>query len=335
MTSPDRTQKLLLELAHPAEPRTRAEQLEHALRTALALTEADAAVVVTPGSRRAERRVLHAGSDALALVPSPDKEGAARTLAESGQPLLVADLSEDARLAAADACPGVEAGPVLFVALRHRDPATGYVAVYRRRGRARFGSQDARFLLLLSAWLSTTLETLRLASGAEKLTLTDDLTEVYNARFLKTALKREMRRAGRFRHELSVVLVDLDQLAAHREEHGELHASLVLKDLAALLAQQVRSFDLLARFGKDAFVLVLPETPRSGAVEVAERVRGAIERHGFAGGAAGSFTASLGVASYPQEGTDTPALLGSVERALGLARERGTNCVETVVRRAA
>jgi len=64
-------------------------------------------------------------------------------------------------------------------------------------------------------------------------------------------------------------------------------------------------------------------------------VRAAIERHAFSGAEPGTFTASLGVASYPDEGTDTPTLLAGVERALRLARERGTNCVETLVRRAA
>ncbi len=336
MSLQDKALRPLLELNDPTIRRNGAEQVEHALRTALLLTEADAAAVLMPGARRAERQVLHAGSGAIALLPmSPEGSPATRMLGQDPQPLTLADLTEDAALAQSDGCPGVESGPAMFVALRQRDPVPGYLAVYRRRGRARFNATDIRVMLLLTASLASGLETLRVAVGAEKLALSDDLTQVYNGRFLRTALKRELRRAGRFDQELSVVLVDADGSDAWRAQNGDLQASVLLRELAGVLAAQVRSFDLLTRFAADQFMIVLPQTGPDGAREVAERVRAAVAAHGFGAAAPGTVTASLGVASFPRAGTEVSALLAAAERALARARERGANRVETSFDRAA
>jgi diguanylate cyclase (GGDEF)-like protein len=182
-------------------------------------------------------------------------------------------------------------------------------------------------MLLLSAWLGLALETLRLSSGKAKLAVTDELTEVYNARFLRTALRRELRRAGRFGQEVSLVMVEVDPPESVQAENGEPRANAILKELATVLAHEVRAFDLVARLDGDRFMLILPQTAKAGAREVAERMRAAVERNEFSTGPAGTVTASFGVASFPREGGDDKALVAAVERALGQARQRGPNCV--------
>jgi diguanylate cyclase (GGDEF)-like protein len=335
MTTQEKALGPLLELGNISARRTRAEQIEFALHTALLLTEADAAVLLSPTARRGERLVLHAGSVVPAIVPSrsPGSE-VARLFAEDCSFLLIPDLAEETRWATHDGCPGVDLGPVLYVPVRQRDQAPGYLAVYRRCGRARFSAADSRTMLLLSAWFGLALESVRLSSGMEKLSVTDGLTEVYNARFLRTALRRELRRAGRFGQELSLVLVELDQLESFQAEHGELRAGMILRELASLLAAQVRSFDLVARTAGDPLMLILPQTGKTGAKEVAERMRAAVERNEFSAGPAGTITASFGVASFPRQGADEKALIASVERALAHARQRGRNCVSSLDRAA-
>jgi diguanylate cyclase (GGDEF)-like protein len=336
MSSQDKALKFLLELGDPALRRTPAELLEHGLRTALALTDGDAAVVLSPTARRGERIVLYAGSAATALLPpAAERSAVAGTLAADPLPILVADLAAESPLQATDTCPGVEAGPAMFVAVRQRDPVPGYLAVYRRRARARFNIADTRSMVLLAASLGSALEIVRLSSGAEKLALSDDLTQVYNARFLRSALKRELRRASRFAQELSVVLAEVDQYETWCETNGELKGSVLLKEVAGLLAQQVRSFDLMTRFGGAQFMLVLPQTGRKGAMEVAERMRASVEANAFSSSQPGRVTASFGVASYPKEGAEVPALIASAERALARAREHGANRVESALDRAA
>jgi diguanylate cyclase (GGDEF)-like protein len=311
--------------------------LDLALRTTLTLMEADAVAVLTPQNRRNERLVLHAGSSTAAAIQLPPQGSeVTRMLAETCQPVVLGDLLDDARVAGGDGCPGVEAGPVLFTPVRQRGAGSAYVAVYRRRGRARFTMNDVRVMVLLGNWLGAALDNMRLSTGTEKVAVTDDATEVYNQRFVKTALNREIRRASRHGQELSLALVALDPAPPQLVQQGDApRGGSALKELASVLAQQVRSFDVLGRYGDDAFMLILPQTPREGAAEVAERIRTAVESRAFSGNAAGTVTVSLGVASFPRDGADFNDLVSATERALDQARQRGPNRVATLERKAA
>jgi diguanylate cyclase (GGDEF)-like protein len=331
----DKALGILLELGNLSDRRTRAELLERAMQTARLVMDADAVVILNPSSRRGQRLALYSGSSTSAVLPAAE-EGShvVRRFVESCQPVVLSELSEDASIAEADGCPGIEPGPVMFVPLRQREPALGYIGVYRRRGRARFTTGDARAILLLAAYLGSALECQRLASGVQKHSVTDDLTEVYNARFLKAALRREFLRAGRFGQELSVVMIDVDHLAS-KQDGDALQGSVLLRELASVLAQLVRSFDILAKHGDDEFMLVLPPTDLEGSLEVAERIRLAVEKHSFAHLTSGAVTVSLGVGSFPREGADEKAVVAKARRALILAKERGRNRVETLVRKAA
>ena len=318
MTSPDKAFQALLELGDLSERRSHSELLDRALRTALLMMDADA-VGLTTTRRGGERLVLHTGSSMpAALSLPPEGSEVMRRLAESPRPLALADWSEDPPVAASDGCPGVEAGPVLFTPVHRREGVPGYIAIYRRRGRARFTMNDHRLMLLLATWLGSALENLRLATGTEKVSVTDGVTGVYNFRYLKAALRREIRRARRFGQELSIAKVGIDNLAAHQAELGELKSGLLLKEVAAMLAQQVRSFDVMARYGDEHFMLILPQTGRDGAAEVAERIRAAVEQHAFS--VAGGVTLSLGVASFPSDAGEVRDLEAAAERALRVAK---------------
>lgn len=334
MSSLDKALNNLVDLGNPAVRRDRAEQLDQALRTLLALTDGDATAIVLPG--RGERLVLHTGSAAPSMVPAhAGGSEVVRLLGQDPHPILVADLADDGRFVAPDGCPGVEAGPALFAALRRRGPDPGYLAVYRRRGRARFSAADTRAIVLLATTLQHSLEALRLARGLEKLAFTDDLTEVYNARFVKSALKRELRRAARFRQELSVLLVEADGFDGWNQRAALATREGWLKELAARLVQQVRSFDFVARSGPGRFIVVLPQTPRVGAIEVAERIRAAVETQAFFETQPGALTVSIGLAAFPQEGDDPRVLLTTAERSLAAAQAQGSNRVDTGLDRAA
>lgn len=336
MTQQDKAVETLLELGNPAERRTRAELLDRALQTAQMLMDADAVVILNPSSRRGHRLALHNGSAVPAVLPPPaNGSEVVRRFATSVEPIALGELSDDGPIAEADSCPGIEPGPVMFLPLRQRDPAVGYIAIYRRRGRARFTVGDVRVMLMLAAYLSSALECQRTASGVQKNSLTDDLTEVYNARFLKAALRREFTRASRFGQELSVILIDVDRLSEHNQENGEMRGSILLREIASVLAAQVRAFDILAKHDDDEFMLLLPETGLEGALEVAERARLAVERHTFSQVTSVAVTVSMGVGSFPREGADEKAVVAKARRALALAKERGRNRVETLVREAA
>jgi diguanylate cyclase (GGDEF)-like protein len=252
----------------------------------------------------------------------------------ASQPRAFADL-DAAGVPPAAACPGVTLGPALYVPVRLQDGQAGYLAVHRAAGGARFTSRDARPLALLAAWTAVTLDNLRLGENLEKLAVTDDLTQVFNYRYHKSALRREVKRATRFRQPLSVLMVDVDNLKHYNDRNGHLRGSHLLREIAQLFAQQVRSWDLVAKYGGDEFTVILPQTDRAGAATVGERLRAAVEEHTFPLAAPGSITVSLGIANYPDDGDSVTGLIEAADRALYHAKRNGRNRVEGIERLAA
>jgi two-component system, cell cycle response regulator len=174
---------------------------------------------------------------------------------------------------------------------------------------------------------STKTENARL----EVLAHTDALTQTLNRRALTARLSSELERARRYESVLSLLMIDLDHFKDVNDTYGHLVGDDVLRETAGLLQQTIRSVDVVARYGGEEFVIVLPETPLSGAVTFAERIRVLIEKHPFRNGSEGGslqITASVGVAVFPSEGVDTvDELLSKADEALYRAKADGRNKV--------
>ncbi len=327
----DKLLESLLELSSKGAPRSREELHGRVLPTALHLADADGAALVVRTGRRLDRMVM--GLDDVHPrelgIPAGGTDFA-RLLERVGHPIAMADVAQDPRLGGSDTLPGLDAGPGLFVPLTPGERARGHLALYRRRGRPAFGNGDIRAATLLGAWAALAFDHVHLAATLERLAVTDDLTQVYNYRFLKSALRREIRRAGRFGMELSVVMVDVDNLKAYNDRHGHLRGSRVLREIAARIAAQVREFDLVAKYGGDEFTLILPQTGRDGALVVAERIRHAVASHTFPLVDPGAITISCGVACYPHDNVDGLGLIRMADRALYMAKQNGRNRVEVI-----
>ncbi len=316
--------------------RSRAAVIQRAIEVALSLTDAHGVVVMLPG-RGHGRRWVQPGNlaEPQRLEAPPGGSEFTRLLVRGGVPVYSPDLSRDGRVGEDDRCDGLESGPALFIPLRLRAQTPGYLAIYRQKGSPRFSEHECALATLLAVWISQTLDNQRLAASVEKLAITDDLTQVYNYRFLKSALRREIKRAGRFRQKLSILMVDVDNLKSYNDRHGHLRGSHLLKLIAGRFVSQVRSFDLIAKYGGDEFTIILPQTELEGAMVVAERMRLSIEQHDFPLAAAGTITVSLGVATFPDDATDAHSLIMMSDRALYEAKRNGRNRVQAYRRRAA
>ena len=326
MLSREKILESLLDLSGRSATRSRPELLGMVMRSAMALTESDGSVAVVSPGRNAERFVLRTDlkePEVTQLAPANGDAG--RPMLRDGRPVLIADLMADHRVAAEDRCPEVDSGPAVFVPLRLRDQLPGYLAVFRRRGAAPFDAEDVRLLTLLGAWTAMALENLRLALNVEKLAVTDDLTQVYNYRFLKSALRREIKRAGRYHQDLSLLMLDVDNLKGYNDRHGHIRGSFLLREMAGLFAAHVRSWDLVAKYGGDEFTVILPQTDLTGAHAAAERLRCAVEEHTFPLAQRGQITVSIGIAAFPIDGQTTSALIETADRALYIAKQRGRN----------
>ncbi len=172
----------------------------------------------------------------------------------------------------------------------------------------------------------------RVASVAEQAML-DPLTGTANRRGFERALEVELERSARRGHPCALVIVDLDDFKLVNDRHGHGVGDEALVMLAERLRDSVRSADTVARLGGEEFALLLPETPLSGALAVAERARTAFAASGMRlkGGGELTVTASFGAADFPAS-PDRTTLMRDADQALYTAKRLGKNRVVPVTR---
>jgi diguanylate cyclase (GGDEF)-like protein len=152
----------------------------------------------------------------------------------------------------------------------------------------------------------------------------DTLTDLYNRRYLSLRVNEEASRYKRYGHPVSVVSMDLDNFERINRKAGHPGGDTVLREVGVLLRRNSRQFTVVARDRGDDFTIVLPNTPRTGAVTYAERIKMLVEAHPFEHG---TVTASLGVASLPDSVTVPDELLGGAYQSVADAKRRGGNRV--------
>ncbi|MGH8707203.1 MAG: GGDEF domain-containing protein [Burkholderiales bacterium] len=163
---------------------------------------------------------------------------------------------------------------------------------------------------------------------AKLLSETDELTGLYNMRGFVVIANRLFAQAQRYARAASFLMVDSDSLKQVNDTHGHEAGNRLLQHVVQAMQGQLRATDVAARYGGDEFIIMLPDTPARGALEVAERIRNAVESTPFATDAGRvACTVSIGVASYPQDGRSIEALLARADRALYEAKDAGRNRV--------
>jgi two-component system cell cycle response regulator len=163
----------------------------------------------------------------------------------------------------------------------------------------------------------------------EEMATRDSLTDLANRRSFRSSLKDEFNRFLRFGDPVSLLLADLDHFKKINDTYGHPRGDTVLKETARIILDAMRAVDLVARFGGEEFVVIMPSTDLDGACIAAERVRAAIEAHHFEGlPEAGVITVSIGVARLLEDVEDMDALIKMADDALYRAKEGGRNRVE-------
>ncbi|MBC8031478.1 MAG: sensor domain-containing diguanylate cyclase [Pyrinomonadaceae bacterium] len=197
------------------------------------------------------------------------------------------------------------------------------------RATASFKKSEVAMLDALSRPIASALANAVRIGEAERLSQTDDLTKLHNARYLRQFLLNEIRRARRYGTSVAALFLDLDDFKRVNDAHGHLAGSHVLMEMAAVILSSIRDTDAVARYGGDEFVIVLPDTGMELAGTVAERIRSKIARHSFNGGRnlKLSLTASFGVAAFPQHASSPQQLIACADRAMYEAKAARKDCV--------
>ena len=272
------------------------------------------------------------GREASAVRPKIG-EGIAGWVAESGKPAIVNDAARDARFSPdVDAKTSFETRSILCAPLISRGRTIGVLEILNKKG-GPFNKRDLELVLTLVEPCAIAIENAILFQRTEQLTITDDLTRLFNSRYLNLYLGREIKRCKRHGIPLSVIFLDLDGFKSINDQYGHLAGSGTLTEVGGVLALGVRESDILARYGGDEFVVVLPETPASGALVIAERLRRAIEEHRFLEpqGIAARISASFGIATYPDHALSPEGLIQKADQAMYRVKEKDKNGIEVAV----
>jgi diguanylate cyclase (GGDEF)-like protein len=222
---------------------------------------------------------------------------------------------------------GLGAGRWLVVPLPGEESEGGYLWILE--GERAFGEGDLEHATIVAGHARAALRNAERYTKAKERAFVDDVTEVYNARYLLEATTREIRRAERYGSELTVLFLDLDRFKLVNDRFGHLVGSDTLRRFSQILGQCVRQVDTLARYGGDEFTILLVDTDAAGGLRVAERIRQTVETTTFetSGSATLRLTVSVGVATYPYDGRTREALLEASDQAMYRAKSRGRNRV--------
>lgn len=156
----------------------------------------------------------------------------------------------------------------------------------------------------------------------------DELTRLFNRRYVARILSEEIIKARETNRPLSVLLFDVDSFKLYNDQNGHLEGDILLRLLAQLVRENVRGTDVVGRFGGEEFLLVLPATSTTEALGVAEKLRLLVAAHPFPGRAKqpkGVLSISGGVATCPLHGATVSALLRAADAALYSAKRAGRN----------
>jgi diguanylate cyclase (GGDEF)-like protein len=170
----------------------------------------------------------------------------------------------------------------------------------------------------------------RLHEETVALSITDPLTGAPNRRHLFSRLEMEIARAHRFGTSVSMLMIDIDHFKVLNDAAGHRAGDVTLRQVSDLIRNSVRKVDTLGRYGGEEFVLVLPQIQRPEALEVAEKIRKAVEDYPFTHRAAqpsGRITISIGVASLPLDANMLEKLVDCADAALYASKRGGRNRV--------
>ena len=226
----------------------------------------------------------------------------------------------------------------ITVPLLFRDVVIGLLDVGEARQLRRYDAVDVAVAQAIADHAAIAIDNARTRAQLEEQAVTDGLTGLYNHRFLQERLRQEVAAAQRYKRELSLLMVDIDDFKNINDAFGHPQGDELLRAMARIMLEDMRhDVDVVARYGGDEFCVLMPNGEASknstvveSAVTAAERIRGAAETRGFQGDGGKKpvpVTVSIGVAALRAHGATADELLSSADKALYLAKAQGKNRV--------
>jgi diguanylate cyclase (GGDEF)-like protein len=262
-------------------------------------------------------------------------EGIAGKVAELGEAILVENLEDDPRVMQKNR-KHYKTRSFVSVPLKIDDRIIGVLNLSDKATGEVFDEEDLSLIQSFATHAAIVMERnvfYHRSEELKKLTITDSLTGLLNRRYLYERLKDEVARSERYNHHLSLLMLDLDGFKSCNDTFGHLFGDKMLKDIADALQNTVRSMDIVARYGGDEFMVILPETAEELAIDISERLRSNVAKKAILPPEAANkvlhpLTVSIGIVCYPDHGKTIELLLENVDKALYRAKNRGKDRIE-------
>ena len=218
---------------------------------------------------------------------------------------------------------------LLIIPVTSRGKVIGLLGAGNSLSDFTFNDDDIDLVKVFIKQITIAIENDTLIKKAQQLEIKDELTDLYNASYIRKRLDEEIKRAILLQRPCSFVLVNIDNSRAYRDQHGQLASESTLKKIARILEENTSEIDRVARFGGDEFALVLPEKNKKEATMIAEEIRKRIEESIFPGDKASTakLTVSAGVSENPIDGITANELITKATQTLKLAKDQGKNKV--------
>jgi len=213
---------------------------------------------------------------------------------------------------------------VIIAPLIVENQITGAIYIGSPKPKA-YNSEHISLLRTMAYTIAMAIRNAELYEKTAALAITDGLTGLFTHRYFQERLGQAVDWCRQFNRQLSLLLVDTDHFKKYNDTLGHPEGDQVLKEISQLLKNHVRESDIVSRYGGDEFAIILRETDKRKAIEIAESIRRAFETK-FSSYQV-KITASIGVASFPDDGADKSTLISATDEALYDAKERGRNKV--------
>lgn len=217
---------------------------------------------------------------------------------------------------------------LIAVPLKSKEKVNGVILADNFITKKPITKDDIRMLIMLGNHAGLAIENSQLYEKTVLRAHTDSLTEIWNHGYFQYLLQVEMEKAKAAQIPLSLIMLDIDDFKVYNDALGHQAGDKILKELALLLKNQSRKMDFVCRYGGEEFTIILPQTANKEAFLIAERLRVDIEKHSFIHEEIlpnKKLTASLGLASFPQDGQIPSQLIASCDKALYQAKRLGKN----------
>ncbi|MGC2064011.1 MAG: sensor domain-containing diguanylate cyclase [Thermodesulfovibrionales bacterium] len=261
-------------------------------------------------------------------------EGIAGWVAHEGIPIVLPDVSQDDRFfRRIDSSSRHEAKSLMCVPIRSKGNILGVFEIINNTSSGSFTRDDLTLFLRLVDHAAIAIEMTTIYQKMAEISVTDDLTKLFNTRYLNRTLEIEITRSNRHKTSLSLIFMDIDHFKVINDNYGHLVGSKLLVEVGQILIRSLRTIDIVARYGGDEFVMVLPQTAPGAALSIAERIRKAVEQYVFLKkeGYSLRMTASFGVASYPESAKSKEDLLRLADEAMYRVKNQTRNGVYAIV----